>query len=165
MLRRGDNRIPRSWPCAISVSIWSIRITELRITMPTSETMPRMATNPIGAPESKQRRGNTDQRQWRGREHKEQTLEALQLHHQDGDHDEQHEREHGEHAGLGLGAVLDRAANNHVVARRQLRLELPQARSPSARTTVAASTPGAVSAWTVTVGRRWLRQISGGSSA
>ena len=32
-------------------------------------------------------------------------------------------------------------------------------------TTVAASTPGAVSAWTVTVGRRCRRQTSGGSSA
>jgi hypothetical protein len=55
--------------------------------------------------------------------HQEQPLKALQLHHEDRDHDQDHEWEDRKNTGFRLGALLDRAANNHVIARRQLRLE------------------------------------------
>ena len=37
-------------PLAMSISIWSIRITELRMIIPLSAMMPRIATKPIGVP-------------------------------------------------------------------------------------------------------------------
>ena len=55
------------------------------------------------------------------------------------------------------------AAEHDVVARRQLGAEVGDRRRAICLTTVAASTPGTTSACTVTVGRRWRRQISGGS--
>ena len=71
----------------------------------------------------KQRGGDTDESQRCGGKHKEQPLKALQLHHEDRDHDQDHEREDRENAGLRLGALLDRAACNHVITRRQFRFE------------------------------------------
>src|SRR4029077_11282058 len=82
-------------PAAISVSIWSIRITELRITMPISETTPRIATKPMGA-RDKQCSGDADEGQRCGGKHKEQPLKALQLYHEDCDHEQYHEWEHRE---------------------------------------------------------------------
>ena len=132
--------------------------------MPISEMTPRMATNPIGAPDSSSAAATPMSASGRGGEHKEQPLEALQLHHQDRDHDEQHEREDREDAGLGLGAVLDRAARQPRCSPAGSFALNAAISAASEFTTVAASTPGAVSAWTVTVGRRCRRQISGGSS-
>ncbi|MNG06826.1 hypothetical protein D3C84_900950 [compost metagenome] len=37
-------------PCATKASIWVTRITELRMMMPISARMPRIATKPIGVP-------------------------------------------------------------------------------------------------------------------
>ena len=37
-------------PLAISMSIWSIRITELRMIIPLKAMIPRIATKPIGVP-------------------------------------------------------------------------------------------------------------------
>src|SRR4029079_14131170 len=66
----------------------------------------------------KQSGGNTDDSQRCGGKYKEQPLKTLQLDHEDRDHDEDHDRKDREDAGLSLGALLDRAAYNHVVARR-----------------------------------------------
>jgi hypothetical protein len=90
--------------------------------MPISETTPRIARTPSGA-RDKQRGGDTDESQRCGGEHQEQPLEALQLHHEDREHDQDHEREDRENAGLRFGAFLDCAACNHVITRRQFRLE------------------------------------------
>ena len=58
-----------------------------------------------------------------GGKHKEQPLKALQLHHEDRDHEQDHEREDREDAGLRLGAFLDRAACDHIIACGQFRFE------------------------------------------
>src|SRR6516165_10321155 len=49
----------------------------------------------------------------------EKTAEAVQLHHQDGDNDEQHQGNHREDRGLRLRALLDRPAHRNVIGPRQ----------------------------------------------
>ena len=69
-------------------------------------------------PAGQQQRGDdADQAQRRHAQDDEQALEALQLDHQHGEHDEQHHRHHGDHRGLRFGALLDRAADGDVVGR------------------------------------------------
>jgi hypothetical protein len=48
-------------------------------------------------------------------------VKALQLHHENRNHDQDHKRE--DRAGLRLGALLNCAACDHVITRRQYRLE------------------------------------------
>ena len=87
--------------------------------MPISASTPRMATKPSGAPARQQRRDHADQAERRHRDDQEQPLEALQLHHQDRRHDEQHQRHHGGDRPLRLAAFLDRAADCDRIAGRQ----------------------------------------------
>ncbi len=49
-----------------------------------------MATKPSGLPDSRSARHDADQTERRYAEDQEQPLEALQLHHEDREHDEQH---------------------------------------------------------------------------
>ena len=85
-------------------------------------------------------------------------------HHENGGHQEQHQRKHHKDAGLRLGAVLDHATEHDAVVGGSLARKSAIAFS-SCFTTVVASIPGATSACTVTMGSRCRRQIIGGSSS
>ena len=120
-----DHRVPwRPSPPAGSSSICTTRITELRIRMPTSASTPRMATKPKGVPARQHRRHHADQPERGDRHDQEQPREALQLDHQDRRHDEQHQRDHRGDRSLGLGALLDGAADRHPIAGRERSDEL-----------------------------------------
>ena len=108
-------------PSLRNCSICMIRITELRIRMPISASTPRIATKPSGAPLGSSAATTPISAERRHRDHQEQPLEALQLHHQDRRHHEQHQRHHGRDRALRLGALLDRAGDRDRVAGRQRR--------------------------------------------
>ena len=111
-------------PSARKASIWVTRITVLRMMMPISASTPRMATKPSGWLVEQQRRDHADQAERRHAHHQEQLLEALQLQHQDGRHQEQHQRHDVGDRPLALAAFLDRAADRDRIAGRQLGGEL-----------------------------------------
>ena len=71
-----------------------------------------------------QRQHHANQPQWRDTHHQEHLVHALQLDHQEGGHQEQHQRHHLGNRALGFGALLYRAAGLHVVAFRQIGREL-----------------------------------------
>ena len=95
------------------------------------------AERPAG---QQQRRDDADQAERHHAEHQEQPLEALQLDHQDRQHEEQHQRHHGEDRGLRLGALLDRAADRDRGSRAAAsRVQLGDRRRERSTTTVAGS--------------------------
>ena len=133
--------------------------------MPISARQPRMATKPSGRPDGSSAATTPIRPERRHAQHDEQPAEAPQLEHQHGEHDQQHDRHHGHDRGL-------RRRRSPRPCRRP-RCRSPAAgpagaaRSPSSSpaTTPAGSCPGATSAWTVSVGTRSRRQISGKSWA
>ena len=68
-------------PAAMSCSIWSTRMIELRMMMPESAIVPSMATKPNGSPEHEQAGGHADEPERRGQQHHQRAREALQLDH------------------------------------------------------------------------------------
>jgi len=70
-----------------------------------------------------QRHDDADQPQWRHVNHQEHLLKALQLNHQDGQHQEDH-RENDSDRAQTLGALLDRSGGFDRIAGRQCRLQL-----------------------------------------
>ena len=70
----------------MSMSIWSIRITELRMIIPLNAMMPRMATKPIGVPVGNKAATTPIKPERRDADHQKQLLKALQLDHQDDQH-------------------------------------------------------------------------------
>ena len=131
--------------------------------MPRSARQPRSATKPSGRPEGEQGRDHADQPQRCHGEDDEQPAEALELEHQHGEHDQQHHRHHGHHRGLGVR----RSPRPCRRSRRYSPAAGPAGTSrsrPRARPRPSAgSLPGITSAWTVRVGTRSRRQISGKS--
>ena len=111
-------------PSARTASIWSIRITALRAIIPSSARIPRIATKPSGWRNSSSAATTPIRPIGTTLRTRNSTAEALQLHHQQGDRDEQHQRHHRVDRGLRLRALLDRAAHGDVIGLRQARLEL-----------------------------------------
>src|SRR5262249_36813856 len=100
-----------------------MRITALRAIIPSSARMPRMATNPSGFWKMRSVAtipispiGTTLRTRIK-------TAEAVQLHHQDRDNDEQHQGNHREDRSLRLRALLDRPAHRNVIGPRQRGLQ------------------------------------------
>ena len=79
-------------PCARSISICSIRMTALRAIMPNSARMPRMATKPSGRLKRRSANDHADHAHRHHAQDQDQAREALQLDHQEGEHQEQHQR-------------------------------------------------------------------------
>src|SRR6516165_7965242 len=106
-------------PLARSMSIWSTRITELRMIMPLSAMMPRIATNPIGVPVGNS--ANTTPIRPSGATLITRNIfwKLLQLHYQNNQHQHDHDRKDGDYRVQPLGALLDCAAGFNRVALRQ----------------------------------------------
>ena len=97
-----------------------MRMTELRMMMPSSAMTPRMATKPNGDCVDQQRGGRTDQPERTGEEDQHRLAEMLQLHHQEHHDDDQHDRRLGGDRCLAFGRILGAALDGDRVARRQL---------------------------------------------
>src|SRR6516162_7441138 len=102
-----------SLPARRSASICSIRMTAFLAIMPTSARMPRMATKPSGWRET--RSAATTPIKPNGT-----PLEAPQLEHQHGQHQQHHIGNHGEDGGLGLRTLLGDPAELDAVPNGQL---------------------------------------------
>ena len=79
-------------------------------------------------PGRQQREHDADQPQWGHADHQKHLLEALQLNHQDGQHQEDHHRENDGDRAQALGALLHGAAGFDLIARRQFLLQLGKGR-------------------------------------
>jgi hypothetical protein len=106
MLGRSTTASQAGRPSALSCSICTIKMTELRIRIPINANTPRMATNPSGVPlgskatttptNASERRNGADQKQ-----------PALQLDHQNCRHDEKHQGNDGLDRALAFSAFFD----------------------------------------------------------
>jgi hypothetical protein len=110
---------------------------------------------------AQQRRRHADDAQRRGDQHHEGQREALQLDHQQPDHQREHHRHARIDRALRLDVLFVRAADLDPVARRQ-RARMPQLRIDRIATS-GACTPSTMSARTVSVGVRLRRQRIGSS--
>ena len=119
------------------------------------------AERPVG---DEQRTGRPDQPERRGREHEREPREALQLDHQERQHHDGHDREHGDQRAVGLDALLDRSAGLDAVAVGQRILDRLQLRLTSLLTS-GACTWSTMSPRTVSTMSRLRRHRIGSSNS
>ena len=108
-----------------------------------------------------ERTDHADQPQGRHASARETDAKALQLEHENRDHDQQHERHDGNHRRLRFLALLDGAANRDRIGGGKALGEFIDLGRRAEITTVSGKTPGVTSACTVSVGTRSRRQTTG----